>query len=302
MAATVSPAGAVPGQGARSALGRWWFPPVPLGRVAVFRTLVYGYVLVDVLLTSAWVRQRADTPSVFYRPLLVGRLLPLPTPTTAVVTAVLVALVVSAALALTGRWPRLAGAAVAVLYLEWMVIAFSYGKVDHDRFAFLVALALLATVGRARWGDRSPSEAGGWALRCVQVGVVAAYLLAAVAKLRFGGLAWLDSATLLRAVLRRGTALGEPLAEHPELLHVSQYVIVLLELASPLLFVRGIVGRVALGVAFAFHVMVFATVAILFTPHVVALCSFLPLERISRRRSQPGADPAAARPAPAGPR
>jgi hypothetical protein len=51
----------------------------------------------------------------------------------------------------TGRAPRLLGWTIFVLYFEWMIIAMSYGKVDHDRFAFLVALAVLPTV--APWGS-----------------------------------------------------------------------------------------------------------------------------------------------------
>ena len=84
---------------------------------------------------------------------------------------------------IAGTWQiagrQLAGAAVALLYLQWMIIAFSYGKVDHDRFAFLVALFALATVGRARYGDRTRSEAAGWALRVTQLAVVATYFITA---------------------------------------------------------------------------------------------------------------------------
>ncbi len=53
-----------------------------------------------------------------------------------------------------------------------MIIAMSYGKVDHDRFGLLVALAVLPTAGRARHGDKETTEAGGWALRMTQLGVV----------------------------------------------------------------------------------------------------------------------------------
>ncbi len=39
-----------------------------------------------------------------------------------------------------GWLPRLAGAVVAVGYTEWTFVAMSYSKIDHDRFALLVAL------------------------------------------------------------------------------------------------------------------------------------------------------------------
>lgn len=258
----------------------WWFPAVPRGRIAWLRTVLYLFVLVDVLVTTSWVAEHADVAAELYQPLLLGRVLPLPVPSAAVVHGVQIALLACAAFAASGRLPRIAGTAVFLLYLEWMIIAFSYGKVDHDRFAFLVALAVLPTVGRTRWGDRNPDPAAGWALRSIQVAVVLTYLLAAMAKLRFGGLAWLDSATLVWAVVRRGTFLADPLADHPWTLHVTQYGIVAMELAAPLLLVRGRVGRWALGVAVAFHAVTFATLTIIFLPHVVCLLAFVPIERL----------------------
>ena len=80
-------------------------------------------------------------PGELYQPLLIGRLLPFPTPGPALVYGVFAGLLAAAAVAATGRLPRLAGTAVALLYLQWMLIAMSYGKVDHDRFGLLVALA-----------------------------------------------------------------------------------------------------------------------------------------------------------------
>lgn len=261
----------------------WWFPPIARGRVAALRTFLYAFIFVDVLMTTSWIARHAVVPSELYRPLFVGRVLPLPEPTEPIVQGVQVALLVAAAVAVSGRFPRLAGAAVAVLYLQWMFIGMSYGKVDHDRFAFLVALAVLPTAGTARWGEREPSEAAGWAIRCIQVAVVATYLLAAVAKLRFGGLAWLSGATLMRAVVRRGTYLAEPLKDHPIVLQATQWLIVAFELASPLLVAGGKLGRYFLIAAFAFHAVTYATITIVFLPHVMCLLAFVPLERLEPR-------------------
>ena len=60
---------------------RWLFAPVPLGRIAAFRTLVYLFVAADLVIFTPWVRAHASTPGDLYQPLLVGRLLHLPTPT-----------------------------------------------------------------------------------------------------------------------------------------------------------------------------------------------------------------------------
>jgi hypothetical protein len=254
--------------------------------VAALRTILYGFIFVDVLLTTAWVARHADVPPDLYQPLFLGRLLPLPEPTEPIVVGVEIALLVCAGAAATGRAPRLLGAAVFLLYFEWMVIAMSYGKVDHDRVAFLVALAVLPTVGKARWGEQEGDEASGWAVRCIQVAVVLTYFLSVFAKLRFGGIEWLTGATLMRAVIRRGTFLADPLQDYPWLLQVAQFGIVAFELSMPLLFVRGKVGKIVLGVALAFHAVTFATIRIIFLPHVMCLLAFAPLERI-RLRPEP---------------
>jgi hypothetical protein len=277
------------------------FDPVPLGRLAAFRTLVYLFVPVDLLLTTNWVFQHKDVPGDLYVPLLVGRILPLPAPTYALTVGIFVALLVTSLAAATGRAPRLLGTAVFVLYFEWMIIAMSYGKVDHDRFGYLVALAVLPTVGLARWGDRTTSAYAGWALRMTQLAVVATYFFAAWAKLRFGGLDWLTGATLTRAVLRRGTFLSDWVVDYPGLLVGFQFFIVAFELSSPVLLFLVYRWRLrAVAGLYAFHLMTYAAITISFLPHCVAMTSFLPLERVrplvwlSRLRAGDPARPAAA--------
>jgi hypothetical protein len=273
------------------AVSRWLFAPGPVARVAVLRVVVYLFVPVDVLLTTTFVRPHAHVPPELYAPLRIGRLLPLPTPGPWVEAfqVVLVAAALAAAwCAVRDRLPRLSGWLVALLYLQWMVVAMSYGKVDHDRFAFLVALLVLPTVGSARLRDRHRTEAAGWTLSVIALAVVATYALAAVAKIRFGGWDWVDGATLTRAVLRRGTPLSEPLLDVPWVLHAAQYGIVVMELlVAPLLLVRWRDPRVtwllALGFL-GFHLLTFAMVTIIFLPHCIALLALLPLERLTASR------------------
>lgn len=272
---------------------RWWTEPLPLARVAAFRVLAYLFIPVDVLLTTAWVSWHADVSTDLYQPLIVGNLLNLPLPTHAFVVGLKWSLIAAALLAATGRAPRLLGGIVFVLYFEWMVIAMSYGKVDHDRFAFLVALAVLPTVGVARWRDRGRSEAAGWALRCIQVAVMLTYFFASWAKIRFGGWDWVTGATLTRAVIRRGTDLADWTLDVPNLLVGAQWLLFSLELLSPLiLLARSDRARMAV-VTFliGFHVITYAGITIVFLPHVVAILSMLPWERL-RRVSRIPADPA----------
>lgn len=269
-----------PGSTARSMIG-WLTAPVPRGRVAAFRTLVHLFVVADLIFFTPWVRAKASTPGDLYQPLFVGRLLPLPTPDARLVSIIFWLLLALALAAATGRAPRILGWSVFLLYFEWMIIAMSYGKVDHDRFAFLVALAVLPTAGRARHGDGTRTEAGGWAFRVTQIAVVCTYFLAAWAKLRFGGIGWMTSSVLARAVIRRGTELADVLAQVPYLLVAAQFGIVAFELLSPLVFVlRPRWRHTAVGFFYSFHLVTMATITISFAPHLVAMTSFLPLERL----------------------
>jgi hypothetical protein len=194
-----------------------------------------------------------------------------------------------------------AGAAVFALYGWWMLVAMSYGKVDHDRFAFLVLLAVLPTVGAAGLGERRLSLQAGWAVRMTQVAVVATYFFAAWAKLRFGGWNWATGATLTRAVLRRGTGLAQWTLDHPGVMRGFQWSLLLLELAAPLLLVvrRDRTRYAIVAGLVAFHVMTYLAIRIIFLPHLVALMAFLPLERLGPREVSAAPAPPASRAAPA---
>ncbi|WFE38295.1 HTTM domain-containing protein [Micromonospora sp. WMMD998] len=259
----------------------WLTEAVPRGRVAAFRTLIYLFVAADLVVFTPWVRTRVDVPGDLYQPLLIGRLLPLPTPDPALVGVVFWVLLVASLLAATGRAPRLLGWTVFALYLEWMIVAMSYGKVDHDRFGLLVALAALPTAGRARHGDPTRTEAGGWALRVTQIAVICTYFLAAWAKFRFGGPDWATGSVLARAIIRRGTDLADLIAQVPHLLIVAQFGILAFELLSPLVFVTPARWRPAVvGFFYSFHLATIATITISFAPHLVAMTAFLPLEKL----------------------
>jgi Vitamin K-dependent gamma-carboxylase len=285
---------------------RWLFIPAPLGRVAVLRTLIYLFIPFDVLVYSTAARYKADVPTDLYVPLNIARLFPvIPEPTSLVVHITIWGLLILSPLAATGRAPRLLGTLVFALYFEWMLIDMSYGKVDHDRFAFMVALAVLPSVGVARHGDQRRSAKAGWALRVVQLAVIATYFLAACAKLRFGGIEWLWGTTLTWAILRRGTELSHWMLNYPWLIKVSQVGIVLFELMSPIVFfVNDRLRAWVVTYFYVFHLVTWLAITISFAPHLVAMGSFLKLEKVRpvhwirqadgsmSRRGRPAAEPA----------
>lgn len=276
---------------------RWWFSPVLLGRIAVLRTIAYLFIPLDVFVFTPWVRQHADISTQLYQQLAVGRLLHLPAPTHAFVLTIQWLMCAIALIAATGKAPRVLGTAVFLLYGEWMVIAMSYGKVDHDRYAYLVLLALLPTVGAARHGQRDTSEAAGFTIRATQLAVVLTYFLSSWAKIRFGGWNWPTGAIFERAIIRRGTFFSNWLLHYPHLLEVGQFAMVIFELSSPLiLLARTDRARyIAVALMAAFHLMTFAALTIIFLPHLVAITTFLPLERLRLKPVRRVDRPAAAR-------
>ncbi|SDO71111.1 hypothetical protein SAMN04489867_0385 [Pedococcus dokdonensis] len=269
-----------PGGRTGSRFSGWLFAPMPLSRVAALRVLVFAFVIVDVLLlhTSGWYHGYADP--VWYEPLVMGTVLHLPAATVLLVQVLKWGCVAAALAAMTGRAPRLLGWVVAVGWVWYQYVAFSYGKVDHDRADFVVALALLPTVGLAHLSDQRRSEAAGFALRAVQLAAVATYFLSAWAKVRFGGWDWVNSATMVRAVVRRGTPMAQWLLEVPWTLHWFQWVLMGAELTSPVIFFLSEKWRRrVVGGWFVFHAMTYGAITIAFWPHLVMMLAFLPLER-----------------------
>lgn len=257
---------------------RFWFSPAPLGRLAIFRILVYLYVPFDLLLGS-WVADHGIVPGSWYAPLWIGRFLHVPGPNGPGMAAVAVLLVGLSLVAAKGIGRRFVGPAVLLLYFYWWYIGFSYGKVDHDKLALVVALAVLPTVPWTNSRDATMDSRAGWALRTVQVAAVLVYLLSGITKLRVSGPGWVASSILVFAIVRRGTMFADPLLNYPYLLYAMQAGILAFELSSPFMLIRGRLGRMYVLAAFVFHLVSWVGITIHFLPQVICLFAFLPLEK-----------------------
>ena len=268
----------------RRAVG-WCAPVLPDARIAVFRTVVYLFVLIDIHLFVADPIPLSRQPDL-YAPLMLERLLLLPPPTPAITTTLYVVLVLGSLVAAANRLPRLAGVVVAAAFTWWTAIGMSYGKVDHDHLAFVVALWLLPTAGavRDRWRSPDASRQAGWVLKCVQIAVVATYFLSALTKIRSGDwslTSWPNSFILTWAIVRRPHGLGQFLLPFPDLLRAMQWFAFLAELTS--LVVLWLRGRALLCAAvfwLGFHVFTAAVLYIHFAPTLVCWLAFAPLERL----------------------
>ncbi|TDD79711.1 hypothetical protein [Actinomadura rubrisoli] len=270
----------------RTPWGRWWYGPVPRARIAWLRIIGYVFLPFDMLLLTSSSMAHARLPADLYQPVRLARWLHLPAPTPAAMYTLLVVTIAAGLVAATGRvLPRLTGYVAACGYLWWVTISMSYGKVDHDHLALIIALFVLPSVGRARIGDQRGCEASAWSVRGIQVSVVAAYFLSAWAKVRIGGFPeWPNGATVQWALSRRGTPFGRSLIGYPVLLKISQWFMLLAEATSPaLLFLRGRPLYLLVLFFAGFHAVTYALMTIHFLPHAIWLAAFLPLERLTDR-------------------
>jgi hypothetical protein len=283
----------------------WFAPEVQAARVAIFRSIVYVFVLVDI---HAFVNDPIPLSRhpELYVPLFLARLFHLPPPSVPVTVGLYVLLWIGCLVAAANRFPRLAGFVVAVAFTWWTAIGMSYGKVDHDHLALVVALWVLPTVGAipGRWRSAEHSERAGWALKCVQIGVVATYFLSALTKIRSGDwslTSWPQSAILTWAIVRRPHGLGQFLLPYPGLLRGMQWFAFAAELTSPIvLWLRGRALLCAALFWLGFHVFTVTILYIHFAPTLICWLAFAPLERlgpwarrvVAGRRKRAGGRPA----------
>jgi hypothetical protein len=262
----------------------WFMPVVAESRVAILRTVLYLFVIIDIHLVVRDPIPLSRNPEL-YQPLLIERLFHLPPPSVPLTVTLYLILVVFCLVAAANVLPRLAGGVVAAAFTWWTAIGMSYGKVDHDHLALVVALWVLPTVGviAERWRSVERSAQAGWALKCIQIAVISTYFLSALTKIRSGGwsiTSWPESSILLWAIIRRPHGLGQFLLPYPELLHVMQWLSFTAELTS--VVVLWLRGRALLAAAvfwMGFHAFTTAILYIHFAPTAICWLAFAPLER-----------------------
>lgn len=280
---------------------RWnayWFDPVPVRRAAAFRILVAAYALYDIARTPDVIRY-ARVDRIFYDPTTLIQILHLPRLSPDEATAMRIVLLVALAAAVLGLATRLALWVAAPLYTWWYLTLYSYGTISHNKIPIACALWALAIAPagaaysvdawrrmRGRRPDAHPAAApddrdplAGWALRIVGVLLVAAYLLAAYAKLRITGPDWLIGDRLHAAVAARDSWLAETLADLPALLHVLQFGTFVLECtAVVLLLSKGRARDLWIASGILFHLGSLVLLEIDFTGWIVAYAAFYRLE------------------------
>ncbi|HUJ58448.1 MAG TPA: hypothetical protein VLX92_08145, partial [Kofleriaceae bacterium] len=195
----------------------------------------------------------------------------------------------------------LAYRAVAPLAAAALLWTLSYrnawGQLFHtEDLLVLHVIALACAPAADAWAlrrPRAPAAAGyGWPVRLLVALTAATYLLAAIAKLRLAGLAWVDGAQLRDQIAvdnLRKAVLGDPvgplaglLLDHPGALWAASIGTLVIELGAPIALVGGRVGRLWAVAAWAFHLGVLLTMNVVFPYPLsgVALLPLFPVERV----------------------
>jgi hypothetical protein len=275
----------------------WLFAPAPAERLAVLRVLVAGFATAYLLVRLAVFLDLADgRPSVF-EPVGVLAWLTRPLPGAVVTATVLVALVASAALTL-GVAARWTGPLAFVALLAATTYRSSWGQLLHFENLLVLHMGVVAFSASAdayavtrRGPRRGPDARYGWPVRLAALFTVATYVLAGVAKLRYGGLDWMLGDTLRNhvayAVARLDVLggsppwLGQELVRYAWLFPPMAVASVVIELSAPLALRGGRLRTAWVAAAWLMHAGIAALMHIVF-PYPLSLVAFAPLFRLER--------------------
>ena len=291
---------------ARSPLG-WLLAPAPAARLAMLRVLVGGYAAVWAAVRLPAHVGHTDQPAGRWQP--VGVLAPLgsPPPDALVVAVAAVAPVLGLLFVLGWRY-RLIGPAVATVMLGLATLDSSWGQVFHTENLMVLHLVILAlapgaadalVAGRRRGRTPTPVPAPdpryGWPVRLAGLAVVLTYLVTGVAKLRVGGLDWVDGDTLRHLVahdnLRKAllgdsySPIGPALIDHAWLFAPLAALTLMVELGAWVALLGGRRRTAWVAAAWIFHVGVLAVMAVVFAYPLtgIAFAPFFRTERLAAR-------------------
>jgi hypothetical protein len=244
-----------------------------------------------------------------------------------VVTGVVVVTAAAGVGAVAGWHWRATGPALAVGFLVLVTHGASWGQILHTEHLPALHLLVLATapaadalaVDRTAAGRRSsaggtadPGRAAavaagayGWPLRALALVTAGTYVVAGVAKVRYGGSAWVSGEVLRNLVAHdnlRKLLLGDPsspvaphVVRHPGVFAPAAVATLVVELGAPLALLGGRLRTTWVVAAWLFHVGVLALMAVLFPYPLLGLAfaPLFPLERLPRprRRRSPALAP-----------
>ncbi|HUQ06296.1 MAG TPA: HTTM domain-containing protein [Kofleriaceae bacterium] len=306
------------------ALGGWWFAPAPAERLAALRIVVGAFAFFYLTTRIGLFLGYARFPARDFVPLGVTRLLDAPLASSAYI-AILFVTIVLAALFTTGTLYRITAPLFAIALLFLITYRNSWSMPFHtENLLVLHVVALAISRAADAWSvdshrsrrphpanparphhdtavippseSRAPaasrvSDAYGWPIRLMAALTALTYVLAGIAKLRLGGMAWAEGEFLrdqvavdnLRKVLLGADAspFATPLLEHAWLFEVMAIATLLVELGAPLALAGGRIAAIWAVAAWGFHVGVVLLMTIVF-PYPLIGIAYAPLFPVDR--------------------
>lgn len=277
----------------------YWMAPGSARNLAMLRILVGGYGVVYLALRGPALASVADFAPNRYTPVGVANLAQEP------LEAWLVRLLPVAAfitgIAFVAGWRFAVSGPLFALLLLWVTTyRNSFGQIFHTENLLVLHVLVLAFVPAARALAMDARRAGhpagsgieyGWPVRLMCVLTVLTYVIAGVAKLQIGGLEWITSGALqnhvaydnLRKILLGDwhSPLGAWLVEFGWIFPPLAALSVAFELGAPVALLHRKVAATWVAGVWAFHLGIFATMAILF-PYQLLGFAFLPFFRLDR--------------------
>lgn len=295
-------------------IDRWLEKPAPPERLAMFRILLGTFTLVYLLVRLPVFLSLADGRPSRFEPVGLLSVLTGPLPG-GLVDLVILGAVGSAVAFIVGWQYRVSGPVLAVSMLVLGTYRSSWGQLLH--FENLMVLHLLV-VGLspaahawsvdARDRERLPTSSRyGWPLQLAAIITVITYVLAGLAKLRYGGIEWMLGDTLQNHVAYSATRLdllgadpsplAGPLVGQGWLFPPLATATVIIELAAPVALFTTRLRRLWVVSVWLMHLGILGLMLVVF-PYPLFGLAFAPLydlERLARYR------PARWRDAPAAP-
>jgi hypothetical protein len=270
-----------------------FFAPVPAERLRIVTALTFGYAAAWLVVRSLYIRDVTRLPARRFAGVGVFEVVGGP-PADVVVLVVWLVGVAGCTAMVAGRCVRVAAPVGAAAVWVIATLTSSYGQVFHTEHLLVLQLAILAAAALLQPVGRSAEMRSGWPLRLSMAVVVAVYVVAGIAKLRYGGIDWLTGDVLrshvaadnLRKVLLDDpySGLGGWLAGTAWIWPPIGALTIVVELGAPLALLPGRVRYVWVAIAWLFHVGVLALMWISFPYQLtgVAYAAFLPVERLAQ--------------------
>ena len=283
-------------------LSAWWFAAAPAERLAGLRILVGAFAFSWVLGRMQEIHRVAQLPAISWRPTGITAWLDAsglargPYAPTTIYAIAIVTVVLLGAFTL-GLWHRWLAPLAALGLLFTLTYRNSWGMIFHTENLLVLHVLVLAFTPSAdafalRRGPVPVRAAGyGWVIKLLIAITVLTYVMAAIAKLRIAGMAWLDGEQLRNQIavdnLRKAllgdaiAPLATPFLDHPAGFTVFSVMTIILELGSVVALRGGWLGRGWAIAAWSFHVGVVLLMNIWF-PYPLLGLAYLPLFPVER--------------------